>query len=343
MTLNRSLFPASADASSTHEAQHSIDLGGDKVNLAVQHQYTLLYPHTLSKHFKVTMKLSTALLVVLWTSRASAFSISGRESRPTLLSSTANTRKKKALRMSEPSDTSSDFNQDDMDDEIVEIESESYNPTPEEAVVNSVMDLMPTGGDWTNVSEETRAAINEALVKLEALNPTKEPTISPLLNGVWELRYVGGYSLDGALPSPTRQAALFLYSGGYSPGLFALTLAQKLPTALIECDDLEIAISRQQPRIEASINVKFFGGMQSKISVTARLETLSDVRLRETYEEVTFLDQSIDLPAGPLQYGRDLYVTYVDEDLLVVRDASGIPEVLVRKEKTFRTTPVEEP
>ncbi len=40
---------------------------------------------------------------------------------------------------------------------------------------------------------------------------------------------------------------------------------------------------------------------------------------------------------GPqaLQYARDLYVTYVDEDLLIIRDASGVPEVLVRKEKTF--------
>ena len=230
--------------------------------------------------------------------------------------------------MSEPSDTSSDY----YDDEIVEIASESYNPTPAEAVVNSIMDLIPSSlGD---ISEEKRSAINEALLKLEALNPTKEPTLSSLLNGVWELRYVGGYSLDGAMPSPTRQIALFLYSGGYSPGIFALNLAQKLPSQLVELEDLEIAISRQQPRVEASIQVKFFGRADSKISVKARLETMSDVRLRETYESATVLGNPIDLP-GPLQYGRDLYVTYVDEDLLVVRDASGVPEVLVRKEKIF--------
>jgi hypothetical protein len=35
-----------------------------------------------------------------------------------------------------------------------------------------------------------------------------------------------------------------------------------------------------------------------------------------------------------LQYSRDLFVTYVDEDLLVVRDGSGIPELLVRPYKT---------
>eukprot|EP00977_Amphora_coffeiformis_P009599 scaffold2209_cov168-Amphora_coffeaeformis.AAC.13 len=239
--------------------------------------------------------------------------------------------------MSEPSDTSSDYFDDE---EIVEIESEIYNPTPSEAVVNSIMDLIPSSlGD---VSEEKRSAINEALYKLESLNPTKQPTLSSLLNGVWDLRYVGGYSLDGAIPSPTRQIALFLYSGGYSPGIFALNLAQKLPSQLVELDDLEIAISRQQPRVEASINVKFLGRADSKISVKARLETMSDVRLRETYESATLLGNPIDLP-GPLQYGRDLYVTYVDEDLLVVRDASGVPEVLVRKDPTFSRNWGDEP
>lgn len=82
------------------------------------------------------------------------------------------------LLKSEPSDTSSDYY---VDEDIVEIESESYNPSPEEAVVNSIMDLIPSSlGD---VTEETRSAINEVLLKLESMNPTKEPTLSSLLNG----------------------------------------------------------------------------------------------------------------------------------------------------------------
>ena len=28
-------------------------------------------------------------------------------------------------------------------------------------------------------------------------------------------------------------------------------------------------------------------------------------------------------------------VTYVDEDILIIRDASGVPELLVRKDKEF--------
>ncbi len=65
---------------------------------------------------------------------------------------------------------------------------------------------------------------------------------SPLINGVWTLRYAGGYS-EPKIPSPTRDLALFLYSGGYSPGLFALGIAQKLPSQLVELGDLVICES----------------------------------------------------------------------------------------------------
>jgi hypothetical protein len=72
--------------------------------------------------------------------------------------------------------------------------------------------------------------------------------------------------------------ALFLYSGGYSPGVFALSLAQKLPAGLVDVGDLEISISRQQPRIEASIAVTLFGGIESNVKVTARMDVMSDIR-----------------------------------------------------------------
>jgi hypothetical protein len=127
------------------------------------------------------------------------------------------------------------------------------------------------------------------------------------------------------------------------------TAAQQLPSALVELqsdDDsssssssaLEITISRApQPRVEASVAVKLLGGAVSgKVTVRARLEVESDLRLRETYESVTVLGQAspYSIPSQ-LQYARDLYVTYLDDDLLVVRDGSGVPEVLVRKAKKF--------
>lgn len=87
------------------------------------------------------------------------------------------------------------------DDGVVTVESETFEPTQGEALVTSVMDQLPGVGE---VSAETRAAINEALLKLESLNPTTDPANSPLVNGVWELRYAGGYAAEGALQSPTR-------------------------------------------------------------------------------------------------------------------------------------------
>jgi hypothetical protein len=44
-----------------------------------------------------------------------------------------------------------------------------------------------------------------------------------------------------------------------------------------------------------------------------------------------------------LQYSRLLFVTYLDKDLMVVRDETGVPEVLVRKEKEFPVPPSGEP
>lgn len=181
-----------------------------------------------------------------------------------------------------------------------------------------------------DVSNEIRSKINEALIKLESLNPTESPAMSPIFNGVWTLRYSGGYDSNFALPSPTRQAALFLYSGGYSPGLFALSLAQQLPSSVVEVGELQIIISRLQPRIEAKVDVKLLGDTNQEIKLEADLDVMSDVRFKETYRKFAkFFDREITIPDA-LQYSRDLYITYLDDDLLVVRDGSGIPEILVR-------------
>lgn len=221
---------------------------------------------------------------------------------------------------------------DDDSDEYLIVESGDYSPTPEESGVNAILDLLPnTLGSV--IDTEKRSKINEALLQLEVLNPTPNPTMSPLLNGVWELKYVGGYVTEWSLPSPTRELALFLYSGGYSPGVFALNLAQQIP--FVETGTLEIAISRDQPRVEASIDVKVFGVSMPPVQVRTRLEPQTGTRLKETYESATVMDRMVEIPTQ-LQYSRELYVTFVDEELLVVRDGSGIPEVLVRKPKTFQ-------
>lgn len=239
-----------------------------------------------------------------------------------------------------PSDTSSDPFYDD--DEIV-VESEDFTPTESEALVTSVLDLIPTSVGLAP-SEEKRAEINEVLLKLESLNPTPQPATSPLLNGVWELSYAGLYSSEGSLTSPTRQLALFLYSGGYSPGLFTLQLAKQLPSNLVDIvGSPEITISREAPRVEGQVTLKTLLGGESSTKVKSNLEVVSDIRLRETYESATVLGgQVVDLP-GFMQYTRDIYITYLDEDLLVIRDGSGVPELLIRKEKAFTRNWGDEP
>mmetsp|Transcript_14470 Transcript_14470/g.17455 ORF Transcript_14470/g.17455 Transcript_14470/m.17455 type:complete len:259 (+) Transcript_14470:69-845(+) len=257
------------------------------------------------------MRFSLQLLAFLG---ASCTAVNGFAFAPARLAGSKN-----ALFMSEPSDSSSE--------NFINVESENIEPTETDELVASVMFQLPdTLGD---VSGETRAEINEALLKLEAMNPTEAPALSNMLNGVWEMRYAAGYDSEWAIPSPTRQIALFAYSGGYSPGLFALSLAKQLPSQIVEVGDLEISISSVQPRIEASVDVKLFG-VENEVTVKASLQTESDVRMRETYEAATVLDNSIDLPEA-IQYSRDLYITYLDDDLMIVRDASGVPEVLVRK------------
>jgi len=243
-----------------------------------------------------------------------------------LLPTTRTSNRASQLR-SEPSDTSSD------DINVVTVESEPVEPTKEEALISSVLGQLPTALTVSN--QDQRTSINEALLKLEQLNPTTNPATSPMLNGVWDLRYAGGYTAEGALDSPTRQLALFLYSGGYSPGIFALSLAQQLPSSLVKLGDLEISISRDQPRVEARVQVGFFGQTpQQEVVVRAELMAQSGVRLQELYESAEVLGQPISIPTQ-LKYRRDLYVTYVDNDLLIIRDDSGVPEVLVRKEKVF--------
>jgi len=136
--------------------------------------------------------------------------------------------------VSSPSDTSSE--------RVINVASEPIEKTPSEEIVTSILDELTYGRPavFSALSKDTRSKINEALLKLESMNPTPQPTQSSLLNGVWKLRYAGGYSDEWTLPSPTRDIALLLYAGGYGPGLFALTLASKLPKALVDTGDLVI-------------------------------------------------------------------------------------------------------
>jgi hypothetical protein len=82
-----------------------------------------------------------------------------------------------------------------------------------------------------------------------------------------------------------------------------------------------------------AVRSSLFGG--ASVLIRERLDAVSELRLRETYHSLTVLGRDVALPET-LQYSRELYVTYVDGDLLVIRDASGVPAFFFRKRRTSR-------
>jgi hypothetical protein len=125
------------------------------------------------------------------------------------------------------------WNEDDENNENDAARVTSNLPTTTAGMISKLFELLPNPSFIRNLEkdETTRSTMNELIVKLEkrmSTSPTTSTgtssslswTTSPLLNGVWELRYVGGYTPKAPFNiSPTRQLALFLYSGGYSPGV----------------------------------------------------------------------------------------------------------------------------
>eukprot|EP00959_Pyramimonas_sp_CCMP1952_P229397 4796467-Pyramimonas_sp.AAC.1 len=73
-----------------------------------------------------------------------------------------------------------------------------------------------------NSNAQDRLLVSEILPQVEASNPTTNPAYSTLLDGEWEVIYSGGVS-PGPVPSPTREIALLMYAGGFTPGMFLMS------------------------------------------------------------------------------------------------------------------------
>jgi hypothetical protein len=117
-----------------------------------------------------------------------------------------------------------------------------------------------------------RELIAELLLQLEKLNPTEAPATSPLLNGKWK----------------------FLYAGGRTPGLVSLvtllrlaSLAPKSPSgaSLVDVGEATVTISRNQPRVEASLRVRVLS-VENTLKLFTTLEAKTGSILTESYKEV---------------------------------------------------------
>ncbi|KAK3289084.1 hypothetical protein CYMTET_3468 [Cymbomonas tetramitiformis] len=173
-----------------------------------------------------------------------------------------------------------------------------------------------------------RLLVNEMLLSVESENPTPSPAYSPLLEGTWEVVYSGTVS-PGLVPSPTREIALAMYAGGFSPGTFAYQVANRLPAELIKTSPLSLTILPDQPRIEITSEVTVFNSSAQTLKLRNTLDVESDMRIRETYSEAEVSGQGIAVPEA-LKYERLLFITYLDEDMMVARDDTGAPDILVR-------------
>ncbi|EOD09020.1 hypothetical protein EMIHUDRAFT_452937 [Emiliania huxleyi CCMP1516] len=192
---------------------------------------------------------------------------------------------------------------------------------------------LTAGAATTALDDRTRAQVNEIILDLERSSPTPQPAGSNLLNGVWTIQLPGQLG-QGLVDSPTRELALALYSTAYAPGTL-LQLFNKLPAPLgITLGEISVTIRSPdagQPRASTEVSVTLpLAGVQP-LKFFSNLTPVSDTRLKEEVIEAEVLGRRQLLP-GPLARTRTLFVTYLDEDVLITRDDSGVAEVLVRKQ-----------
>ncbi|CAM9601858.1 unnamed protein product [Chrysoparadoxa australica] len=168
----------------------------------------------------------------------------------------------------------------------------------------------------------SKTAVNELLLKLEPMNPTKDPAHSSRLEGTYE----------------------FLYSQG-TPGVLGLQLLAKVGNLLSGLVDLKGATLTIGPaaggeeeagqlptrQTEAAVTVSVLG-RETTLKIRTTLESESDVRLQEVYQDTELGGRTFPLPAF-LPLKRTLFVTYLDDELLISRAASGAPDLLIRQQE----------
>ncbi|KAL6986999.1 putative plastid-lipid-associated protein 13, chloroplastic [Sarracenia purpurea var. burkii] len=205
--------------------------------------------------------------------------------------------------------------------------------------------LKDSGGFEALVTGKTtdvqRIDVNERIIGLERLNPTPRPTTSPFLEGRWNFEWFG--------------------SG--SPGFFAARIVfERFPTTLANLSKLDIVIKDGYSNITAS--VRLLNSIESKFVLSSQLSVEGALRMKEEYFEGVIESPKVDEETVPEQlrdafgqavstvqqlpvpirdvltnglkvplsgsFQRLFMISYLDEEILIVRDTLGVPEVLTR-------------
>ncbi|XP_062112211.1 probable plastid-lipid-associated protein 13, chloroplastic [Humulus lupulus] len=202
-----------------------------------------------------------------------------------------------------------------------------------------------SGGFEALVSGKTsdlqRIDVNERITGLERLNPTPRPTTSPFLEGRWSFEWFG--------------------SG--SPGLFAAKfIFERFPSNLANLSKMDMVIKDGYARVTA--NMRVLNSIETKFTLSTKLTVEGPLRMREEYAEGVFETPKVIEETVPEQFKgalgqaantiqqlpvpvRDAFtsglrvplsgtfqrlfmISYLDDEILITRDTSGVPEVLTR-------------
>ncbi|RVW30728.1 putative plastid-lipid-associated protein 13, chloroplastic [Vitis vinifera] len=147
--------------------------------------------------------------------------------------------------------------------------------------------------------------VNERITGLERLNPTPRPTTSPYLEGQWNLEWFG--------------------TG--KPGSLA---ARIFPSALAHLSKVDVVIKDSYGK--TTVNLKLLNSV---------VEESVPEQLKGAFGQAVSTAQQLPVPVKdaissglkiPLngRFQRMLMISYLDEEILILRDTTGIPEVLSR-------------
>lgn len=195
--------------------------------------------------------------------------------------------------------------------------------------------------------------VNERIIGLERLNPTPRPTTSPYLEGRWNFEWFGSGSLGFV-------AAKFVF--------------ERFPSSLANLSKLDVLIKDGYANVTAYL--KYLNSIESNFILSAKLSVEGPLRMKEEYVEGILESPKVNEETVPQQlrgafgqavntvqqlpvpirdavssglkiplggsFQRLFMVSYLDDEILIIRDTTGIPEVLTRLASAPEPEPITE-
>mmetsp|Transcript_3794 Transcript_3794/g.3942 ORF Transcript_3794/g.3942 Transcript_3794/m.3942 type:complete len:228 (+) Transcript_3794:86-769(+) len=175
----------------------------------------------------------------------------------------------------------------------------------------------------------SNAEINEFILELERINPTFQPAHSELLNGIWERVYFNNDISNIDIGSQALKLIL--------PGADIEEVPKDFTLSISEGDT--------QPRIttEANFMIDFQTlGIVKKVvvSVDMELQIMSASLIKMSYMNLRMDDKEPDIDDDTdislcRMKTRELTVTYIDRDILIMRNENKSPEIHRRQTGDF--------